>query len=95
MPPTRGAAAPRVRQLAKAPGLASAAPGPVLSVQEVAARLGRTERAVRHMVARRTIPFRKVGARVVFFEHEIARWLLDAPGVSPEEALGNLRERRG
>ncbi len=96
--PRAGSAGPgRVRQLAEArgPGSDGAPAGAALSVKEVAARIRRTERAVRHMVARRTIPFRKVGGKLLFFEDEIARWLAEAPGVSAEEAVRNLQVRSG
>ena len=87
----------RIRQPVKVagPGSDGAPAGAVLSLKEVAARIRRTERAVRHMVARRTIPFRKIGVKLVFFEDEIGRWLREAPGVSAEEAVRNLEARSG
>lgn len=51
--------------------------------------LGRSENAVRRMVERRQIPFRKSGRRVLFLESELQAFIEALPGVSLED----LRER--
>ena len=40
--------------------------------------------AVRNLVMRRRIPFRKVGGRLVFIRREIRRWVESAPGIKLE-----------
>jgi predicted DNA-binding transcriptional regulator AlpA len=52
---------------------------------DVAQMLGRSEPAVRQMVWRRQLPFRKVAGRIVFVRSEIEKMIEDAPGVRPEE----------
>lgn len=61
----------------------------LLDVPETAAMLGRSENAVRRMVERRQIPFRKSGRRVLFLESELQAFIEALPGVSLED----LRER--
>jgi excisionase family DNA binding protein len=61
----------------------------LLDVQETAAMLGRSENAVRRMVERRQIPYRKNGRRVLFLESELSEFIEDLPGLS----LADVRER--
>lgn len=61
----------------------------LLSVEGAAEMLGRSENAVRRMVERRQIPFRKCGRRVLFVESEIKAFIDALPGISLEE----MRER--
>jgi excisionase family DNA binding protein len=51
--------------------------------------LGRSENAVRRMVERRQIPYRKSGRRVLFLESELRAFIEALPGLSLED----LRER--
>lgn len=69
--------------------------GLVLTVSQLAARLGLTERAIRGRVARHLIPFKKMGARVVFLGAEIDAWLASLPGCSLAEVQQNVDMRRG
>lgn len=46
---------------------------------------GRSPGAIRNLVLRRAIPFRKVGGRLLFLRSEIDRWIDEAPGVRPED----------
>jgi predicted DNA-binding transcriptional regulator AlpA len=48
---------------------------------------GKTDAAVYQMVARRQVPFRKLGRRVVFFDEELTEMLEQAPGVRPGEIV--------
>ena len=57
----------------------------LLNVEELAKYLKRTPSAIRNLVMRRQIPFRKVAGRLVFFKEEIDLWLQEAPGVTLEE----------
>ena len=57
----------------------------ILNIEETAIKLKRTPRAIRGLVLRRAIPFRKVGGRILFIEDEIDRWILSSPGKALEE----------
>jgi hypothetical protein len=54
-------------------------------IRKVADFLGRSPGAVRNLVMRRSIPFRKVAGRLVFIEDEIVAWIKNAPGLSLEQ----------
>ena len=45
----------------------------------------KTDAGMYQMVARRQVPFRKLGRRLVFFEEELFEMLEQAPGVRPDE----------
>ena len=45
----------------------------------------RSPAAVRNLVLRKKIPFRKVGGRLIFLRSELEAWVNDAPGVRLEE----------
>jgi hypothetical protein len=51
-------------------------------VKKTANYLGRSPGAVRNLVLRRQIPFRKVGGRLVFLESEMQRWIKESPGLT-------------
>jgi hypothetical protein len=57
----------------------------VWGARETAKFLGRTEGAVRNLVLRRQIPYRKLAGRLVFLRCEIEAWINAAPGVRLEE----------
>ena len=68
----------------------------LLDVRALAKAWGITERSVRGRVARRLIPFRKIGNRVVFLRCEIEAFITDLPGgCSLAEAKHNARLRQG
>ena len=56
-----------------------------LNVDEAAALIGRTPHAVYRLVARRQIPYRKHGRRLLFKRAELLAFLDRLPGVSLEE----------
>ena len=60
----------------------------ILNAVELAKYLKRTPSAIRNLVMRRQIPFRKVAGRLVFFQDEIDRWLNEAQGITLEEMHG-------
>ena len=66
-----------------------------LSVVEAANLSGMTEKAIRQRIARRTLPFRKLGGRIIFFKNELEEFLRDLPGCSVEEAKINTMARGG
>ena len=57
----------------------------LLSTKQLSDFIQRTEPAIRNLVMRRKIPFRKVGGRLMFIQSEIEKWVLDSPGVRLEE----------
>ncbi len=57
----------------------------LLDVPETAAVLGRSENAIRRMVERRQIPYRKSGRRVLFLESELRSFIDALPGLSLED----------
>ena len=56
-----------------------------LTTAEVAELIGRSPAAIRNLVMRQAIPFRKVAGRLVFLRSELEAWVNDAPGVSLDE----------
>lgn len=55
------------------------------NTSEVALFLGRSEGAIRNLVLRRAIPFRKPAGRLAFLNNEIRQWIDQAPGVRLED----------
>lgn len=63
----------------------------ILTISDIAALLQRSPGAVRSLISRQQIPFRRLaGRRIVFLKSEIDLWIQAAPGVTLEQ----LRERR-
>lgn len=58
-----------------------------LNTQECADFLGRTPGAIRNLVMRQRIPFRKPGGRLMFLRAEIEKWIEDAPGLSIQDLI--------
>lgn len=69
--------------------------GELWDVHTAAAMLGSSEKMVRSQVARKLLPFKKLGGRVVFLPDQVRSYLAALPGVGVEEALVNLRARGG
>ncbi len=76
------------------PGQSTAAPQ-ALNVVEAAHLVGMTPKAIRQRIARRTLPFRKLGGRIIFFKNELEEFMRDLPGCSVEEAKINTMARGG
>jgi Helix-turn-helix domain len=70
-------------------------PTQILHVKNAALLLQKSEKAVYQDVARKRIPFRKFGGRVIFLKDELEKFLMDLPGVTLEEARENLAARNG
>ena len=66
----------------------------ILNVASVAGFLGVTEKAVYAKVARRCIPFRKWGGKLIFVRREIEEFLAGLQGVEVHDALENELKRR-
>ena len=56
-----------------------------LSVKELSGYLKRSEGAVRNLVLRRKIPFRKPGGRLLFDRSQIDMWIKQSEGVGIED----------
>ena len=56
-------------------------------LREAAVYLGRTEKALRKLVERRAVPFRRAGKRLVFDIEELDKWVASLPGVGLAEAV--------
>jgi hypothetical protein len=52
-----------------------------LDTKEAGAFIRRSPAAVRNLVMRRLIPFRKVGGRLLFIREELEEWVRRSPGV--------------
>lgn len=69
--------------------------GAMMDVRTATVFLGGTEKQLRGMVARRLIPWRRLGGRILFLRSELENWLLSLEGVTLDEARENLKMRRG
>jgi len=63
----------------------------VIDVTAAAKLIGRTEGATRQLIARKQLPHRKAGSRIVLFQEEILAWLESRPGVRLEDIQANPR----
>lgn len=70
-------------------------PTQLFHVKDAAILLGTTKGAVYQLVARRTIPFRKLNGRVIFLKDELEDFLRALPGCRPDEAAHNVAVRNG
>jgi excisionase family DNA binding protein len=55
------------------------------TVKEASQYLKRSPGAIRNLVLRRKIPFRKPSGRLIFDKNEIDKWVKESPGISFEE----------
>lgn len=67
--------------------------GLALDVRTAAALVGDTEKGIRGKVARRLIPFRRLGARIIFLRAELEQWLATLDGCNLDEAKKNREAR--
>jgi excisionase family DNA binding protein len=56
-----------------------------LTVQELSLYLKRSPGAIRNLVLRRAVPYRKPAGRLLFDKDEIDKWIHDSEGVSFDE----------
>ena len=68
--------------------------GAALDVRSAAAFVGDTEKGIRGKAARRLIPFRRLGGRIVFLRSELEMWLSGLDGCTLDEAKTNQEMRR-
>jgi excisionase family DNA binding protein len=67
--------------------------GAVLDVATMARELGATEKTIRAQLARGLLPYRRLGARVIFVRAEVQEFLRRLPGVGLDEAIANVQAR--
>lgn len=65
----------------------------LLDVRSASALCGFSEKQTRGLVARRLIPFRRLGGRLVFIKTELETWAVSLAGCTLAEAVEN-REKR-
>jgi hypothetical protein len=56
-----------------------------LNTAQLSQLLNRSQSAIRNLVLRRKIPFRKVAGRLLFIRDEIEKWVDRAEGLRPED----------
>ena len=56
-----------------------------LDIAELASYIKRSKGAIRNLVLRRAIPYRKPAGRLIFLKEEIDQWVRKAPGKKLEE----------
>lgn len=56
-----------------------------LDTTEAADFLRKSPAAVRNLVMRKMIPFRKCGGRLLFIREELEEWILRCPGIRIED----------
>jgi len=56
-----------------------------LTVNDLSKIIGRSPAAVRNLVLRRRVPFRKPGGRLLFLPDEIERWVEESEGIKLED----------
>jgi len=56
-----------------------------LSATEAGRFIGRSAGAIRNLVSRRKIPYRKAGGRLLFIRSELEEWVDLSPGMTMEE----------
>lgn len=69
--------------------------GHLLDITAGAEFMGGTPDALRAQVRRGTIPYRRMGGRIVFIRAELEKFISELPGVTVEEACASLAKRNG
>lgn len=67
--------------------------GQYMNVDELASYIKRSKGAIRNLILRRAIPYRKPAGRLIFLKEEIDQWVQMAPGKSLEEIKNDLCEK--
>jgi predicted DNA-binding transcriptional regulator AlpA len=63
-----------------------------LDINELASYIKRSKGAIRNLILRRAIPYRKPAGRLIFLKKEIDQWVQTSPGKSFEEIKNDLGE---
>jgi hypothetical protein len=67
--------------------------GQYMDIEEVSFYVKRSKGAIRNLVLRRAIPYRKPAGRLIFLKEEIDQWVQMAPGKKLEEIENDLCEK--
>jgi hypothetical protein len=62
---------------------------PPFTLEDLSEHLTKSPGAIRNLVLRRKIPFRKVAGRLYFIPREIEQWMDQSPGARVEEVIQN------
>jgi len=57
----------------------------IWNTKEAGEFLKRSPAAIRNLVLRRRIPYRKLAGRLIFLRNEIEEWIHEAPGLTFED----------
>lgn len=68
--------------------------GVALDVREASAFLGTTEKALRGMIDRQLVPYRRLNSRIILLRSELEKFLLGLPGCTLDEVRANQEARR-
>lgn len=69
--------------------------GAMLDVSAASQFTGMSEKTIRARIARRCLPFRRFGGRIVFLRSELEKFLQGLPGCDLNEAVANIEARNG
>lgn len=61
-----------------------------LSVEDLSLYIKRSKGAIRNLVLRKVIPYRKLAGRLMFVKEEIDEWVQTAPGKKLEDLQNEL-----
>jgi len=61
--------------------------GEILDVSTGGKLLGFNEKTTRSKIARKQLPFRRLGGRIVFIKSELIGYINNLPGCRPEECI--------
>jgi len=64
--------------------------GQYLTIDNLSSYIHRSKGAIRNLVLRRAIPYRKPAGRLIFLKDEIDQWVQSAPGKTMEEMRDDL-----
>lgn len=90
-------ASPRKTPPRKQPGQGTGSrtmDGAAMDLRTATGFLGGTEKQTRGLVARRLIPFRRLGGRIIFLRSELEQWLSTLDGCTLLEARQNQEARQ-
>jgi hypothetical protein len=68
--------------------------GELIDIASASQLLGCSQKSLRARVARRIVPFRRFGGRIVFRLTELEQFIEQLPGVTVEQAQANLAARQ-
>ncbi len=65
-----------------------------LTITELSEYVKRSKPAIRMLVLRRALPFRKVAGRLLFSKEEIDQWIQMSKGIGIDEILGERMNKK-